>query len=93
MNDAAQSWISLGLGGMLVSMVGFSIWKLIGAWMSLASTERGQSQEAVLKADILQQKLNEEISKRVALEVEVKFLEREVKELRERLHALERTTE
>lgn len=89
MGNEAQQWISLGIGGLLVSLVGFSIWKLIGAWMSLASTERSTSTEAKMKADALQTKLNEEIAKRVALEVEVKFLEKEIVELRRRIVGLE----
>ena len=89
MTNEAQQWLSLGIGGLLVSLVGFSIWKLIGAWMSLASTERSSSTESKVRADILQEKLNKEIAKRVALEVEVKFLEREIAELKLRLHNLE----
>lgn len=90
MGNEAQQWISLGIGGLLVSLVGFSIWKLIGAWMSLASTERSSSTESRTRAEVLQQKLNEEIARRVALEVEVKFLEREIAELRNRLAEVER---
>lgn len=89
MTNEAQQWLSLGIGGLLVSLVGYSIWKLIGAWMSLASTERTSSTESRVRAEILQTKLNEEIAKRVALEVEVKFLEREIAELKSRLEHVE----
>lgn len=90
MTNEAQQWLSLGIGGLLVSLVGYSIWKLIGAWMSLASTERDSSTESRVRAEALQNKLNDEIAKRVALEVEVKFLEREIKELKSRLEQVER---
>lgn len=93
MTNEAQQWLSLGIGGLLVSLVGYSIWKLIGAWMSLASTERTSSTESRVRAEILQTKLNEEIAKRVALEVEVKFLEREIAELKSRLEHVERQQE
>ena len=89
MTNELQQWLSLGIGGLLVSLVGFSIWKLIGAWMSLASTERSSSTDSKLRADILQEKLNAEVGKWVSLEVEVKFLEREIAELKRRLHDLE----
>ena len=89
MGNEAQQWLSLGIGGLLISLVGFSIWKLIGAWMSLASTERSSSTESRTRAEVLQKRLNEEIERRVALEVEVKFLEKEIMELRARLAMLE----
>lgn len=93
MSNEAQQWLSLGIGGLLVSLVGYSIWKLIGAWMSLASQERTSSTESRARESVMQQKLNEEIAKRVALEVEVKFLQREIEELRARLYALEHVVE
>lgn len=89
MGNDAQQWVSLGIGGLLITLVGFSIWKLIGAWMSLASTERSSSAESRSRAEVLQNKLNDEIEKRVALEVEVQFLEKEIRELRRRLADLE----
>ena len=89
MANETQQWLSLGIGGLLVSLVGYSIWKLIGAWMSLASTERDSSAESRGRAEVLQTKLNAEIARRVELEVEVKYLEREVGELRRRLDELE----
>lgn len=91
-----QQWFSLGLGGVLIGLVAYSIFKLIGAWMSLASTERHSSDESRERADVLQERLNEEIKRRVALEVEVKFLKKEINELEtqvqrlvERLEAME----
>ena len=93
MTNEAQQWLSLGIGGLLVSLVGSSIWKLIGAWMSLASTERDSNTESRGRAEALQTKLNAEIARRVALEVEVKYLEREVAELRRRLDQLEHREE
>ena len=89
MGNETQQWLSLGIGGLLVSLVGYSIWKLIGAWMSLASTERNSSTESRERAEVLQVKLNAEIARRVELEVEVKYLEREIAELRRRLDQLE----
>ena len=91
MGNEAQQWVSLGLGGLLISLVGFSIWKLIGAWMSLASTERSSSTESRIRAETMQKRLNDEIERRVALEVEVKFLEKEIATLKARLASLERT--
>lgn len=93
MANETQQWLSLGIGGLLVSLVGYSIWKLIGAWMSLASTERDSSTESRGRAEALQTKLNAEITRRVALEVEVKYLEREVAELKARLDSLEHREE
>jgi uncharacterized protein YlxW (UPF0749 family) len=94
--DSVQQWVSLGLGGVLISLVGYSIFKLIGAWMSLASTERHSSDESRERAEVLQERLNDEIKKRVALEVEVRFLKKEINELEaqvqrlvERLEAME----
>jgi uncharacterized protein YlxW (UPF0749 family) len=91
-----QQWFSLGLGGLLITLVGYSIFKLIGAWMSLATTERHSSDESRERADVLQERLNEEIKRRVALEVEVRFLKKEINELEtqvqhlvERLEAME----
>jgi len=93
MANETQQWLSLGIGGLLVSLVGYSIWKLIGAWMSLASTERDSNTESRGRAEALQTKLNAEIARRVALEVEVKYLEREIAELKARLDGLEHREE
>jgi hypothetical protein len=89
MNEAAQSWISLGLGGLLISLVGWSIWKLINAWSNIASVERRSSEVNELKADALQNKLNEEIVLRAALEVEVKYLKAELDRALARIRHLE----
>lgn len=89
MSDVMQQWISLGLGGALIGLVGYSVWRLIGGWMSLASVERDQNAESKVRADILQEKLNKEIALRVALEVEVKFLKIEIDELRSHVDKLE----
>ena len=89
MNEAAQSWVSLGLGGLLISLVGWSIWKLIGAWSNIAHTERHSSEIHELKADSLQKRLNEEIVQRVALEVEVKYLKKELDRALGRIRHLE----
>lgn len=93
MSDAMQQWLSLGLGGGLIGLVGYSVWKLIGGWMSLASTERDSSAESKVRADTLQDKLNKEIALRVALEVEVKYLRMEIDELRRHVDKLERKLE
>ena len=84
-----QQLISLGIGGLLISLVGYSVWKLIGGWMTFAGIERTASKESKEKADHLQSKLSEEISKRVALEVEVHYLKREIEELKKRIIHLE----
>lgn len=89
MGNEFQQWISLGLGGVLISLVAYSIWRLIGAWMTIASTERDSGQEAQVRADHLQEKLNAEIMMRVALEVEVKFLRKELEALKKELVQIE----
>lgn len=89
MGDNAQQILSLGLGGVLISLVGYSIFRLIGAWMTIAGTERDSNAESRARESAMQQKLNEEIAKRVALEVEVRFLHKEIEELRARLSLLE----
>ena len=89
MNEAAQSWISLGLGGLLISLVGWSIWRLINAWSNIAAVERDGAAVNEKKADALQEKLNQEIVQRVALEVEVKYLKAELHRAMERIRHLE----
>lgn len=89
LSNETQQIISLGVGGVLITLVGYSIWKLIGGWMSFAGNERTSSEVARAKAEVLQERLSDEIAKRVALEVEVRFLKIEIEELRARLENLE----
>ena len=86
--NAIQQYVSLGLGGLLITMVAYSIFKLISAWMSFASNERHSSDESRERADALQERLSMEIGQRVALEVEVRFLKREITDLEQQVAAL-----
>ena len=87
-NDSIQQWLSLGLGGVLIVLVGYSIWKLIAGWMSFARTQEHSSDESRERAEALQEKLNQEIAQRVALEVEVHFLKKEIVALEEQIRLM-----
>lgn len=90
MSAEFQNVVSLGIGGVLISLVGYSIFRLINAWTVIASTEKDSADDAKERAVVLQERLTEEIAKRVALEVEVNFLRAEVHELRKRLEEVTR---
>ena len=85
-----QEFGSLGLGGLLVALVGYSIWRLINAWVLIAQTEKATAVENKARAEVLQKKLTEETAFRVSLEVEVKYLKLRLEEALARISELER---